>query len=587
MKILIPLLLLLFSFSHQAQSACSAPDEFLVTIPEQFPDAEDICPRYDNDPYFDVIFNYGTKPEWVDDESFAFIDNNVGNVYLYNTTTKIRTPLTDHFAHSGFNRVHKLANNDLLLVGTLGGSLPDDFHPLIPHETNMFVGDMYVLQFPYNQAPVALGEKAWEGIAVAKQSMKIAYAQNPNEFYYSEEQDYACNTAVGGFVRSTVTGIASFFASALSLFGIEIDLSFITYGINSLCHYALSDGKLKYAEIHYDNNNLPYLTNQKVLIHKYSTRNGFILPYIVSSLEAQNFIGEYENKLSFTSYGPMDFVGTPNVVDLSTHEFTTMDDVFRYAEWEGVHPSGTKAVIEVDPSANPFTLSTVDNFIYNIPDHLGYAYSEKVKNLIPLPKKHMHELIFSPNGNKLLGTSNAEIGSGPSQPGYGTGIVIHDLAQDMEHNPAEYKKIVSPMAIWEPLREIVSYNNGGQCLERIFDFWDWTDWFGGFDNISWRSCNSSLQQKWYFADEKQVYQSAQWDLVPQCMAALDKPVFIFWNRTDLDLAACWRNEAKRIQFDGTSFKDSWTGKGLYSTWGSAGFEYWGPGLHVQENTEQL
>ena len=591
MRMLLPSLVLMLAFAGwgtQAQANCSAHAEYLTQIPDQLTEKLDVCQWYVGDDYAETIFNFGTKPEWIDNQSFVFIDNNVGNVFHYDMTTQVLTSLSDHFDHSGFNRVHKLANNDLLLVGTLGGAIPDDFHPLVPFEENMFVGEMSVLRYPYTGQPQPLGEKGWEGIAVAKNSMNIAFAQNPNEFYYSEDQDYACNTVVGGFVRSVVTGIGQFFAGALSIFGINLDPNFVMYGINNLCHYAVSDGKLFVAEIAYDSNGTAYLAGKKLLVHKYSTRNGFFLPYIVSSLEAQNFVGEFEDKVSYTSYGPLDFVGTPNIVDINTREFTKLDDVYRYAEWEGVHPDLQHSVMEIDPKADPFTLGHVHNFLSDIPAHWGNATGDRLKNLTPLPHRYNHELVFSPDGTKLLGTATANLGYEGWEPGYGNAIIIHDYHRERSDHPERYEARVSPMVLGEPLRQIMSYQHNGLCLERVFDFWDWTDWFGGFDNVTWSPCDSGRRsQKWYYAEEKEVYQSAEDHLIPQCMGALDKPYWIFWTRTDLDSIACWRNEAKRVKFDGATIKDAWTGKGLYSAHGSAGFEWWGPGLSVQAEPELL
>jgi hypothetical protein len=66
----------------------------------------DIC-KVDWPDYYEVLINWGTKPEWIDSTHFVFISNQVGDVYMMDIPSKNITKLTGHFKHAGFTRAHR------------------------------------------------------------------------------------------------------------------------------------------------------------------------------------------------------------------------------------------------------------------------------------------------------------------------------------------------------------------------------------------------------------------------------------------------------------------------------------------------
>ena len=93
---------------------------------------------------FSVITNWGTKPEWINNEEFVFISNQMGDVFLADIHHKnpIRN-LTKGFEHAGFTRAFVMTNGDLLLLGNMNVKkcIKD---PLKIYDLVQFNGELYL-----------------------------------------------------------------------------------------------------------------------------------------------------------------------------------------------------------------------------------------------------------------------------------------------------------------------------------------------------------------------------------------------------------------------------------------------------------
>ncbi len=113
----------------------------------------------------------GLRPAWHESgRRFLYLDDLVGDVFEFDMETGTSRPLTAHFAHWGFTRAHYLANGDLLLCG------PAEFDPDDP-ERGRWHAQFWLLESGGGGAARPLGERCFEGPAVARHSMRIAWVR--------------------------------------------------------------------------------------------------------------------------------------------------------------------------------------------------------------------------------------------------------------------------------------------------------------------------------------------------------------------------------------------------------------------------
>lgn len=111
------------------------------------------------------------RPAWsADGNRFLYLDGLVGNVYEYDLASGTSRPLTDHFEHLGFARVHYLANGDLLLCG------PSEVDPDDP-ERGRWDTDFWYLDRSLEKPAVPLDEPCFEGLAVSRKTMRFAWVR--------------------------------------------------------------------------------------------------------------------------------------------------------------------------------------------------------------------------------------------------------------------------------------------------------------------------------------------------------------------------------------------------------------------------
>lgn len=335
----------------------------------------DLC-EYNFPRYAIPLTNWGTKPEWINSSSFVFLSNQVGEVYKMDILSGEIQWLSGHFSHAGFNRVHVLANGDLLLVGPSDGPRPPS-EPLVEYSVNYYNGDMFILKAPYDSDPIPLHQHAWEGVAVSKSAMRIAWSNTEVPFW---------QTAADG----------------------SVDL------IKTIEAYVTAKSDIYTGDIVYDAEQVPSLQNIRVVVQKSEVGNVF--------LEPQDF-AKGDSVLLFSIYGPAENLGDAATVEIDSGAITRfagpMGD--HYEEWEGVHPSGNSALIELNLENELFDKWTyVDLYTYDFdeeelsPFAVTQVGAERYVEFFP------HEPVYSPDGSMVLTT----VGGVGSVPGYGVGIVL-------------------------------------------------------------------------------------------------------------------------------------------------------------------
>lgn len=110
---------------------------------------------------------FGERPQFSPDgKRIAFMEKSFGDAFEIDLRTR-RIRLLTHFPHPGFMRVHYLPNGDYLLVGARR------FENV--QKTRYSDQELWVLKAGARE-PVALDQKATEGVAVSRGGSKIAWA---------------------------------------------------------------------------------------------------------------------------------------------------------------------------------------------------------------------------------------------------------------------------------------------------------------------------------------------------------------------------------------------------------------------------
>ncbi|MFL6448967.1 MAG: hypothetical protein ACJ746_14970 [Bryobacteraceae bacterium] len=123
-------------------------------------------------PYVKRLTHFGERADWSPDgKRLLFLEKMYGDVFEIELATGIIRPLTHHFFHNGFTRALYLSNGDILLSGSR------TFNPEAPQDSRFRTPELWVLDKSLDKAPVPLGEFCWEGPAVSRKQLKIAWAE--------------------------------------------------------------------------------------------------------------------------------------------------------------------------------------------------------------------------------------------------------------------------------------------------------------------------------------------------------------------------------------------------------------------------
>jgi hypothetical protein len=134
------------------------------------------------------------RPAWSADGSrFLYLDDLVGDVHEYELASRRSRPLTGHFEHLGFTRAHYLSNGDILLCGPASVDADDP-------ERGRWRTDFWLLDGSLEEPAVLLGEKCFEGPAVSRQEMRIAWVRTdyPDRLLRARSELWTGEVATGG-----------------------------------------------------------------------------------------------------------------------------------------------------------------------------------------------------------------------------------------------------------------------------------------------------------------------------------------------------------------------------------------------------
>ena len=123
--------------------------------------------------YVRQIAHFGERPDWSHDgKKILFVGRTFGDVYEVEVETGIIRPVTHHYYHGGYTRALYLANGDILLSG------PRQFNPEKEFEWRRWRCELWVLDKSLEKAPDRLGTYCFEGPAVSRSKLHIAWTQN-------------------------------------------------------------------------------------------------------------------------------------------------------------------------------------------------------------------------------------------------------------------------------------------------------------------------------------------------------------------------------------------------------------------------
>lgn len=142
---------------------------------------------------YERLTSFGERPSWSPDgKRIAFMEKSFGDAYEIDLESR-RIRLLTHFPHPGFLRVQFLPNGDYLLIGARSFTDLD--------RTRYYDQEFWLLKADLSALPVPLGQKVSEGVAISRQTMRIAWA---NDFRTSPDLLPEGECAI--FVGDIVTG---------------------------------------------------------------------------------------------------------------------------------------------------------------------------------------------------------------------------------------------------------------------------------------------------------------------------------------------------------------------------------------------
>lgn len=126
-------------------------------------------------PRITQLTGFGERAVWSPDGTrIAFMSKSFGDAFEIDLKTRLTRLLTGHFRHAGFLRVHYLPNGDYFLIGARA------FRDI--RTTRDRDQEMWVMKAGARTAPVALGHKISEGVAISRKRMRIAWANTRGQY---------------------------------------------------------------------------------------------------------------------------------------------------------------------------------------------------------------------------------------------------------------------------------------------------------------------------------------------------------------------------------------------------------------------
>lgn len=117
------------------------------------------------------VTTFGQRADWSHDgKKILFVEKTFGDVYEVTLETLEVRPLTHHYYHEGYVRALYLSNGDILLSGAKKFDAED------PVPSRKRDAELWVLDKDGGKPPHPLGELCYEGPAVSRKHLKIAWS---------------------------------------------------------------------------------------------------------------------------------------------------------------------------------------------------------------------------------------------------------------------------------------------------------------------------------------------------------------------------------------------------------------------------
>jgi len=225
-----------------------------------------------------VLTSFGERADFSpDNKRVAFMTKSFGDAMVIDLATRKISCLTCRIPAAAFLRVMHLVSGDYLLIG------PEKFTDI--HVSRTRDNELWFLSKQPGAKPMKLGIKMSEGVAISKQSMKIAFSQ----------------------IHDQVEDIP---AGASRLIVADVDTS----------------------------SGSPKIVNQRVVYES---------PDRSCTIEAQDFF-DNDTKMTFTCYEP-NGLASVMMIDLKTNAVTNHSKApGTYNECEGIFPGGKYTCVEAD-----------------------------------------------------------------------------------------------------------------------------------------------------------------------------------------------------------------------------------------------
>jgi hypothetical protein len=233
-------------------------------------------------PYIRKINDWGQRADFSHDgKRILFIEKTYGDAFELDLASGNVTSVTHHYYHGGYTRALYLANGHILLSGCSA------FDADNPHVNRYDKAELWVLDKSLTKPPVRLGTHCFEGPAVSRKNLRIAWT--------TEYRQY----------RDT---------------------------------YAKGELRVHVADIVYEDGT-PKLANQRLVLSN-MTNKFFEKPM---SIETQNFVPPEETHITMSVYG----AGTVALVKLETGEINRVSVIpGHHNEPEGIYPDGKHTLVE-------------------------------------------------------------------------------------------------------------------------------------------------------------------------------------------------------------------------------------------------
>jgi hypothetical protein len=134
------------------------------------------------------VTTFGQRADWSHDgKKILFVEKTFGDVYEVSLETLEVRPLTHHYYHEGYVRALYLSSGDILLSGARKFDAED------PVPSRKRDAELWVLDQSGEKPPHPLGELCYEGPAVSRKNLKIAWSwrgDQPEAIDYIADIEY-------------------------------------------------------------------------------------------------------------------------------------------------------------------------------------------------------------------------------------------------------------------------------------------------------------------------------------------------------------------------------------------------------------